>query len=564
MTNTKWWKNEVVYQVYPRSFQDTNNDGIGDIQGIISHLDDLKKLGITMIWISPFFTSPMVDMGYDIADYQDIDPQFGTMADFDELMAEAEKRDMKIILDLVVNHTSDQHEWFKQALADPTSKYRDYYIFKTTEDGKEPNNWRGIFGGSTWTEVPGEPGTYYFHSFAVEQPDLNWENPTVRREIYDMINWWLDKGVAGWRVDAITHLKKDLDWASIPADGSDGLATVSKKGQNRPGIDVFLDELKRETFDKYDAITVGEAYGLGEGDLEKYIGPDGYFSMIFDFSNLNIEVNDVNEWYRGLSDWTTKDFKKTLFKSHEETKEVNGHFGNVLENHDQPRIIAKLIKDPNFRTPTAAKALGAMYYYLPGVPFIYQGQEIGMKNFTRHSIDQFNDVSSISNYEMAKIDGFSEEDAMFTLNAKSRDNARTPMQWDGTEFGGFSTVEPWLEMTDDREGINYAAEEGDENSVLSFYRAMNKVRVNEKWHDTIIDGELVELTDVPDDVVAYQRTLGERTFTVLVNMGTETQTVSIPEVMDGEVLLVNDTDESKTLSGDKITLTPYAAMVIGQ
>ncbi|CAM4342251.1 Alpha amylase, catalytic domain [Weissella hellenica] len=288
--NTKWWQNEVVYQVYPRSFQDTNHDGIGDIQGMINHLDYIKDLGVTMIWVSPIYKSPMVDMGYDIADYQDIDPQFGTLEDFKKFLMEAKKRDIKVIMDLVINHTSDQHQWFIDALANSDSEYRDYYIFKQTNDSEVPNNWRSIFGGSTWEPVPGEPGTYYFHTFAPQQPDLNWENPKLRQEIYKMINWWLDMGVAGFRVDAITHLKKDLDWASLPADGVDGLVSVVKKGQNRPGIDLFLSELKTETFDKYDALTVGEAYGVPDSDLGKYVGPDGYFSAIFDFSYMNIDV----------------------------------------------------------------------------------------------------------------------------------------------------------------------------------------------------------------------------------------------------------------------------------
>src|SRR5699024_7986929 len=285
---TKWWQNDVVYQVYPRSFQDSNHDGVGDIPGIISRLDYIKSLGVTMIWISPIYKSPMVDMGYDIADYQAIDPQFGTLDDFKTLLAEAKKRDIKIIMDLVVNHTSDQHEWFQDALANPDSPYRDFYIFKKTNNGEAPNNWRGIFGGSTWEPVPGEDGTYYFHTFAKQQPDLNWENPKLRRAIYDMINWWLELGVAGFRVDAITHIKKDLDWASIPADDVDGLASVVKKGRNRPGVGEFLTELKQETFDKYDAVTVGEAYGLADSELEKFVGEDGYFSMVFDFSYMNI------------------------------------------------------------------------------------------------------------------------------------------------------------------------------------------------------------------------------------------------------------------------------------
>lgn len=446
MVEQPWWLDEVVYQVYPRSFQDSNHDGIGDIRGIISRLDYIRDLGVTMIWVSPVYKSPMVDMGYDISDYQDIDPQFGSMADFKELLAEANKRGMKIVMDLVVNHTSDEHEWFQAALADKQSPYRDYYIFKTPADGKVPNNWRSLFGGSTWTEVPGEPGTYYFHSFAPEQPDLNWENPAMRRDIYDMINWWLEMGVAGFRIDAITHLKKDLDWASLPSDGPDGLVSVLKKGQNRPGIDDFLSELKSETFAKYDAVTIGEAYGVPDEDLHKYIGPDGYFSMIFDFSYMNIEVENTDEWYRGRSEWTTTDLRERMFNSQKQVHEIEGYLGNVLENHDQPRVLSKLISNAAYRTETAAKTLATMYYFLPGVPVIYQGQELGMKNFNRESIDDFNDVSSINNYEMALQGGLTEAEALDVINKKSRDNGRVPMQWTPDEFGGFSDQVPWLAM----------------------------------------------------------------------------------------------------------------------
>lgn len=561
MAHTRWWKDEVVYQVYPRSFQDTNNDGIGDLSGVISHLDYLKDLGVTMIWLSPIYKSPMVDMGYDIADYQAIDPQFGTMDDFDELLAEAKKRDIKIVMDLVVNHTSDQHEWFQKALADKNSPYRDYYIFKTTEDGEVPNNWRAIFGGSTWTEVPGEPGTYYFHTFAPQQPELNWENPALREEIYDMINWWLDKGVAGWRVDAITHLKKDLDWASIPADGDDGLANVVKKGQNRPGINVFLDELKEKTFDKYDAITIGEAYGVPESDLPSYIGPDGYFSMIFDFSYMNIEVADVNEWYLGASKWTTKDLKDILFNSQKDISEIDGWSGNVLENHDQPRVLSKLVPDKANQTPTAAKALATMYYFLPGVPFIYQGQEIGMKNFERQSIEEFNDVSSINNYEVAMRKGYSKTDALETVNKKSRDNARTPMQWNDSEFGGFSDSEPWLAMGTDLEHINVAEEQTDEQSVLRYYQAMAQLRQDSQYHANFIDGALTELKNVPDNVIAYQRELDGQIISVYVNLGADTETVSYP---NGSQTIVLQNRDDIVVDNGELKLPAYSAIVLAQ
>ena len=558
MAEQPWWLDEVVYQVYPRSFQDSNHDGIGDIRGIISRLDYIRDLGVTMIWVSPVYKSPMVDMGYDISDYQDIDPQFGSMADFKELLAEANKRGMKIIMDLVVNHTSDEHEWFQAALADKQSPYRDYYIFKTPADGQVPNNWRSLFGGSTWTEVPGEPGTYYFHSFAPEQPDLNWENPAMRRDIYDMINWWLEMGVAGFRIDAITHLKKDLDWASLPSDGPDGLVSVLKKGQNRPGIDDFLSELKAETFAKYDAVTIGEAYGVPDEDLHKYIGPDGYFSMIFDFSYMNIEVENTDEWYRGRSEWTTTDLRERMFNSQKQVHEIEGYLGNVLENHDQPRVLSKLISNATYRTETAAKTLATMYYFLPGVPVIYQGQELGMKNFNRESIDDFNDVSSINNYEMALQGGLTEAEALDVINKKSRDNGRVPMQWTPDEFGGFSDQVPWLAMGDDRDGVDVQTELANSDSVLHYYQALGQLRQNPLWRDLIVSGEFYPLSGMPADVIAYQRRLGGRLLTVVINLSEKPNRVSLTQ--PGEVLCKAGT---VTQRGHRFQLPPYTAIVLG-
>lgn len=557
MNDARWWQDEVVYQVYPRSFQDTNNDGIGDIQGIIQRLDYLKALGITMIWISPIYQSPMVDMGYDISDYQAIDPQFGTMADFDELLAKAKSIGIKIIMDLVVNHTSDQHRWFQKALEDSKSSYRDDYIFKTTTDGKAPNNWRSIFGGPAWTEVPGEPGTYYFHTFAKEQPELNWENPQLRQKIYNMINWWLEKGIAGFRVDAITHLKKDLDWLSIPADGVDGLATVIKKGQNRPGLELFLKELKQRTFDKYNAVTVGEAYGVAEDKLIDFIGPNGYFSMVFDFSYLNIEVKNVDEWYRGLSNWTIKDLKNTIFASQKAINEVGGWSANVLENHDQQRTLSKLIQNKQYQTPTAAKALATMYYFLPGVPFIYQGQEIGMKNFERSDLNDFKDISSINNYQMGIKEGLTPKESMALVNFKSRDNARTPMHWTSEEYAGFSTVTPWIKMGCDWQEINVETEMKDKQSVLCYYQDLGRLRQNEKYHQTIIKGQLDAMTTA-DNVIGYQRKFKNQILTVLVNLSESVSTIVLSESHN---ILLNNLKRNGQLSGD-VQLEPYEALVL--
>lgn len=556
---TKWWHNAVAYQIYPRSFQDTNADGIGDLRGIIRRLDYIQSLGVTMLWISPIYQSPMVDMGYDISNYQAIDPKFGTMQDFDELVQEAKKRNIRIIMDLVVNHTSDQHSWFQEALANPDSPYRNYYIFKTTPDGQVPNNWRAIFGGSTWTKVPGEANTYYFHTFAAQQPDLNWENPELRHAIYAMINWWLDKGIAGYRVDAITHLKKDLDWASLPADGEDGRVSVIEKGQNRPGLAFFLEELKANTFDKYDAVTIGEAYGVPDQDLPKFIGPNGYFSMIFDFSYLNIEMKDVNEWYRGTTNWTINDLKKVLFSSQHAIKNANGWAANVLENHDQPRVLSKLIRPKENQTPMAAKALAMMYYFLPGVPFIYQGQELGMKNFHRDHVNEFNDVSSLNNYHMALQNGYSEAEAMRLVNAKSRDNARTPMQWDDSKNAGFSEVKPWLALGNDRADINVVAEQSDPQSVLNFYRHLARIKQNPQFSDILMYGKFTVIHNLPDDVIGYQHTFNNHTMSIIVNLSDTIQTCPMP---DGRVILHNGDDIASV--EHQISLAPYQAIVMHQ
>ncbi len=374
-----------------------------------------------------------------------------------------------------------------------------------------------------------------------------------------MINWWLDKGIAGFRIDAITHLKKDLDWASLPADGADGLVTVTKKGQNRPGLELFLDELKKETFDKYHAVTIGEAYGVPKKDLAKFIGPAGYFSMIFDFSYINIDVADVDEWDRGHANWSVTDLKQIIFEYHAAIQAVAGWTANVLENHDQPRVLSKLIKDKRYQTPTAAKALATMYYFLPGVPFIYQGQEIGMKNFERQSIKEFNDVSSLNNYQVALAAGQDTKTALALVNERSRDNARTPMQWDSSQYGGgFSQTQPWLKMGTDIQGINVAAEEVDPTSTLNYYRQLAKVRQDPQYHAIFIEGSLEELKDIPADVLGYQRVWQQRAILVLVNLSPNEQHVTISA---GRVLINNQTTLDKT--ADTINLRPYQAVVLG-
>ena len=459
-----WWQREVVYQIYPKSFCDSNGDGIGDIRGIVQKLDYLKDLGVTMLWICPIYCSPMDDNGYDVANYQGIAPQFGTMEDVDELIEQAKRRDIKIVLDLVINHTSDEHPWFQQALADPSSPCRDYYIFKPGKDGQHPNNWRSVFGGSVWEPVPGRE-EYYFHAFGKKQPDLNWENPALRQKLYDMVNWWLDKGIAGFRIDAITFIKKDLTWADRPADGADGLAKCTKASRNQMGIGTFLHELKENTFDRHKCVTIAEAPGVAYEELGDFIGKDGYFSMIFDFRWADLDVASGSEWFK-RPEWTIKDLRDRIMTSQMALQKF-GWGANFIENHDQPRATSKYLKDAQ-DNPDAVKTLGAMYFFLRGVPFIYQGQELGMVNFERENISEFNDLSSIDQYDRSILEGFTPEQALHFVNLRSRDNARTPFPWTGERYGGFSTAKPWLGMTQERPACNVSAQQLDRESVLVF------------------------------------------------------------------------------------------------
>lgn len=500
----EWWQKEVFYQIYPASFKDSNNDGIGDIKGIIEKLPFLSKLGITTIWLSPVYQSPMFDNGYDISDYQSIEPKFGTIDDFDNLIEQAQKLNIKIIMDLVINHTSDQHEWFQKAIKDKNSPYRDFYIFKTGRDGNKPNNWRSNFGkGSSWTLVPGEKDVYYHHVFSKYQPDLNWENSKMRHTIYDMINWWLEKGVAGFRVDAITFIKKDQDFESISPDGNDGLGKVKRKSENRPGIEKFLNELNQNTFKKVNAVTIGEASGVKYDQLNKFIGNQGYFSMIFDFHYADIDVYSGSEWYR-TTDWKIKDLKEKIFTSQLAIQKV-GWGANFLENHDQPRSINKYIKNKAYWNSQGAKTLGLMFFFLRGCPFIYQGQELGMLNAERTSIETFNDISSHDNYERAIQEGYTASQALKFVNQRSRDNGRVPYNWSSDANHGFNIDNsPWLDFAIQPEHVNAEDELTDFNSVLHFYRKMIALRNHSELSDQLIYGDFKTIK-TNDDVIGYGR-----------------------------------------------------------
>lgn len=510
--NRQWWQDEVIYQIYPKSFYDSNHDGIGDLRGITEKLDYLKYLGVTMIWICPIYCSPMDDNGYDISDYKAIAPEFGTMKDLDELIQEADKREIKIILDLVINHTSDEHEWFKKAVSDPKSEYHDYYIFK--EGSHEPNNWRSVFGGSVWEKVPGRE-EYYFHAFGKKQPDLNWENPKLRNKLYEMVNWWLDKGIAGFRIDAITFVKKDLTWKNVEADGADGLGKCTRASRNQPGIGEFLHELKKNTFDKHHCVTVAEAPGVPYEELEQFIGESGYFSMIFDFRYADLDIASGSEWFKRIN-WSIKDLNQKIMTSQMALQKC-GWGANFIENHDQPRATTKYLKSEEDNI-NAVKTLAAMYFFLRGVPFIYQGQELGMRNFRRQKIEEFDDLSSIDQYYRSIEEGYSKTEALQFVNLRSRDNARTPFPWNHEQYGGFSDVEPWIGMTEEYPIINAKDQVGKKDSLFEFYREMIQFRQKGPYKECFLYGNIAPLSS-KDQVIAYKRYTESETIYCWFNFG---------------------------------------------
>lgn len=539
----------MFYQIYPASFRDANNDGVGDIRGIIEGLPMLSKLGVTVIWISPIYQSPMFDNGYDISDYYKIDSRFGSMNDFDELLTNTKKLGIKIVMDLVVNHTSNQHAWFQEAISDRNSPYRNYYIFKEGDNGREPNNWRSNFGkGSSWTLVPGTQNTFYHHVFSKFQPDLNWENPDLRRSIYKMINWWLKKGVAGFRVDAITFLKKDQDFASIVPDGSDGLGKVKRKSENRPGIEIFLKELNEQTFYKANAVTIGEASGVEYKELGKFIGNDGYFSMIFDFHYADIDVVSGSEWFK-KTNWSIKELKNKIFDSQLSIQKY-GWGANFLENHDQPRSINKYIKNSHYWNSEGAKSLAVLFFFLRGCPFIFQGQELGMLNANRNSISEFNDISSLDNYDRAIEEGINPDKALQYVNGRSRDNGRTPYLWTrGKNFGFNQGHAPWLPFSNQKIDVNVTDEMNDKNSVWHFYQQLIKLRNSSSYSEKLIYGDFFGL-ESPDSVIAYTR--GEK-LGIYVNLSDEKVEIDLPH---GEVI-VNTIQQYRN---DR--LEPYQAVMI--
>ena len=541
----KWWHDKVAYQIYPKSFCDTNGDGIGDLRGIISKLDYLKELGVDIIWLSPIYKSPFVDQGYDISDYYAIAEEFGTMEEFDELLAEAKKRDMYLIMDLVVNHCSDKHEWFQKALADPDGPYADYFYFRKGKNGNPPSNYRSYFGGNCWEPVPGSD-QYYFHMFAKEQPDLNWENPKLREEIYRMINWWLDKGLAGFRIDAIINIKKDLAFPVMEPDGDDGLASCWRMVENVEGVDALLEDLKNHTFAKKDAFTVGEVFNIGVEDLPDFIGENGHFSTIFDFS-AHMLSDGEHGWY-DAPPISFDAWKKAITDSQMRVQNV-GFEANIIENHDEPRGVSRFLPD-YAQNADGAKMLGTVSVLLRGIPFIYQGQEIGMQNARWNSVDEFDDISTKDQYRMAREAGLSDAEALAVCSAMSRDNARTPMQWKDAPQAGFTSGTPWLKVNDNYPVINVEKEEGQPDSVLHYYRKLIALRKSGEYRELFTYGKFEPAYENADHVMAYYRILQGRRVLVAANFGTDTIELDW-EVPAKKVLLSN---KKRTNAENKLIL----------
>lgn len=555
MENRKWWKEAVIYEVYPRSFMDSNGDGIGDIRGVISKLPYIKGLGANMIWLCPCYKSPWSDNGYDIADYYQVAPEFGTNEDLYELIEEAGKYEIKILLDLVMNHTSDEHEWFQKALRDPDSKYRDYYFFKKGSDGQPPNNWRSYFGGSAWEPVPGEDNMFYLHAFSEKMPDLNWDNADMREELYKMINWWLDKGIGGFRIDAILNIKKNMVYGTVEPDGDDGLTAIDKYIINQPGIGELLSELKSRTFANYDIMTVAEA-AVPDEQIAEFIGPDGYFNMSFDFRAADIDVPTTGEWFNP-TDWTVNQLRDIFLTV--QTEVQNAGWGAVyLENHDQNRSVNKYFSGSAVNDVTK-KMLGTILLGFRGTPVIYQGEEIGMENIELASIDQYSDIQTHRQYQAGIQAGLDPANVKKTVTHRSRDNSRTPMQWDKGENAGFTEGTPWFPVNANFAEINVESERNDTNSVYAYYKTLIGLRTNSKYKEVLVYGTVIPMFETVDNIVAYRRRLEDRELQVIVNFQ-DNKAVLETDSKNLKVLISNY--ENVNIMGQTLNLEPYQAVIL--
>ena len=547
-----WWKGKVAYQIYPKSFKDSNGDGVGDLKGITKKLDYLQNLGIDILWLSPIYKSPFIDQGYDISDYYAIDPIFGTMEDMEELIAEGKKRGISIIMDLVVNHCSSHHEWFQKALSDPDGPYADYFYF--IESDKEPNNWESYFGGSVWEPVPGT-NKYYLHSYHKDQPDLNWQNPVLREEIYKMINWWLDKGIAGFRIDAIINIKKDLEWRSLPSDRDNGLVPVPESLVNAQPIEPFLQELKERTFAKYNAFTVGEVFNETDEELHFFIGKDGVFSSIFDFKQTMLGQEGKGWFDHSLP--TADEFKESIFQAYERADSI-GILSTIIENHDEPRGVSHYIAEGPVND-TSKKALGTIQILRKGIPFIYQGQEIGMENQVFESVEDFDDIATINGYHVAKEAGLSEEEALAVIAKYSRDNARTPMQWSREPGLGFSDESAWLISPKPDVAINVEDQEKDPNSILNYYRQLTALYRHPLYGNTIRFGDMIPAYRDRENIIAFERR-GDKRLLVISNFQNCQTSLELPAPI--KTVVLNNTAGLFQEGEQVLELAPYQTVVL--
>lgn len=551
----QWWHGKTAYQIYPKSFCDSNGDGIGDLKGIIGKLDYLKELGVDIVWLSPIYQSPLADQGYDISDYYSIDPRFGTMEDMDQLLAEAKKRDMAIVMDLVVNHCSDEHEWFRRACQDPDGPYGRYFFIRDWHKGERlPCNWRSYFDGSVWEKLPGHEDKVYLHLFHKKQPDLNWENPALRQEIYKMINWWLDKGLAGFRIDAIINIKKYLPFCDFPADREDGLCSCGNMLSRAEGVLDLLNEMADATFRPHNAFAIAELFDFKEADLPAYIGDNGCFSSIFDFSEAVLNASP-NGWY-DQKPVEPEQYKQAVFDAQRKFAKA-GYVANIIENHDEPRGVSHYLPEGDC-CEASKKMLGGLSFMLRGLPFLYQGQEIGMENMAFRSMEQIDDISTIDQYEVALRAGCTAEEALAAVSRFSRDNARTPFQWDGTENAGFTTGKPWLVVNDNYHRINLLEQRNRDDSVYQFYRRLIALRRDPDYRETVVYGTLTPYLREQKNLMAYLRQ-ADRLLLAAGNYQRQAQSIKLPGRI--KKVLINNLPEWKR-EGDTIHMEGYQFLVL--
>ena len=548
--NSEWWKNVIAYEIYVKSFKDSDGDGCGDLRGIISELDHLQDLGVGAIWLTPCYVSPQADNGYDIADYYNIDPAYGTMEDMDTLIEEAGKRNIRIVMDLVFNHTSSENQWFLESRSGRDNEKSDWYIWADPKaDGSEPNNWRSIFGGSAW-EYDATRDQYYLHTFLSEQPDLNWENPEVRQALRDVAEFWIEKGAGGFRMDAITYIKKPEGLPAGKADDEHGLTGIHSMTANTYGILDFLREFKAEVREGKDIFTVGEANGVSAEELSEWVGPDGVFDMIFEFSHVVIDLPDEMNWCKTRV-WTLPELKGMFSASQATTLKTNGWVPVFLENHDQPRSISHFLPEDADRT-AGGKALATLLLTMRGTPFIMQGEELGYVNVSWPDIDDYNDISTRNHYWFAIGEGYSEEEAMEGVHRFARDSARTPMQWDASENAGFTSGTPWLPVYEDYQTVNAEAERADPESVLNWYFKLAELRKN---HAELTEGSYEELFHEDEQIFAYKRETDKVTAFVLINFSTAEASYDAACMGDAKLLL------STEGTNEKGTLAPLEAVI---